>query len=320
VLLPYILQGHRMWRESKLRIFAIAPENLVNQLQTERKLKSYLDNLRIKAEIKVVPISIDDVKDIDQNRTVVIRNGLATPTGHSSVLSADLFRPSTNDSPDHAQDDAGKNNVQDDQGTSTPSRLRRSGSSFLQSIRPGSRRGSLSQRENEDELEERLQKTVAALENKNLSESVKVWTNDFSRRNSLGVIFETPSSGSTNASSAIGTSQENINKYGENSKESKKGRKVTFENPDNSKNDRDALRKKKALMRLDKRLKTAKRINEKIRAASSRAALVVLNLPLSRKTPGDEFIEYTETLTKDLSRVIMIRGNGDENVENFSVV
>ena len=44
VLLPYLLQRHRVWRECKLRIFAITPENLVDTTSTEERLKGSLQD------------------------------------------------------------------------------------------------------------------------------------------------------------------------------------------------------------------------------------------------------------------------------------
>lgn len=70
--------------------------------------------------------------------------------------------------------------------------------------------------------------------------------------------------------------------------------------------------------RLAERMKTASRMNTLFKRHSNNAALVVLNLPLSRKTPTEEFVKYTNVLTQGLPRVLMIRGNGNEHVNTFN--
>eukprot|EP00510_Aplanochytrium_minuta_P002942 CAMPEP_0184007866 /NCGR_PEP_ID=MMETSP0954-20121128/1610_1 /TAXON_ID=627963 /ORGANISM="Aplanochytrium sp, Strain PBS07" /LENGTH=1067 /DNA_ID=CAMNT_0026286821 /DNA_START=619 /DNA_END=3822 /DNA_ORIENTATION=+ len=341
VLLPYILQSHREWKECKMRIFAITPKDLVNQLKTEQTLRSYLENLRIEAEVKVVPVRIRDVKDIDQNRTVRIRNGVATPTGHASILSADLFRPNEVVEVDQIKVDLNDKRV----------KLR--SSSFLSNRKLSTSKSLEDKKILDEELEGRLAKTIAALGSTNASESVKVWTNEFARRNSLASPRSPKSNGLAHLFKVPSSEQplsprleENDNGDSLDTQEKRlpKQKTVSFhptvdasfhrlpeqENGDLSENVQDGGNLEDGFKevttatpstssRLCKRLETAIRINEKIKEASSNASLVVMNLPLSRKTPRDEFVAYTEALTEGLSRVIMVRGNGHENVENFSI-
>jgi len=55
-------------------------------------------------------------------------------------------------------------------------------------------------------------------------------------------------------------------------------------------------------------------LNQKIKEHSIGAGLIILNLPLSRNTPTLEFVKYTEQLTRDLPKVIMLRQSGAETI------
>ncbi|CDI97058.1 solute carrier family 12 [Echinococcus multilocularis] len=69
-----------------------------------------------------------------------------------------------------------------------------------------------------------------------------------------------------------------------------------------------------------RRLHSAKRLNELIVERSADAAAVLINLPALPKSPGSEFyyMEYVETLTDGLKRVILIRGSGREVITAFA--
>ncbi|KAM7542106.1 hypothetical protein Aperf_G00000005104 [Anoplocephala perfoliata] len=69
-----------------------------------------------------------------------------------------------------------------------------------------------------------------------------------------------------------------------------------------------------------RRLHSAKRLNELIVERSADAAAVLINLPALPKSPGSEFyyMEYVETLTDGLKRVILIRGTGREVITAFA--
>ncbi|VDK24740.1 unnamed protein product [Taenia asiatica] len=69
-----------------------------------------------------------------------------------------------------------------------------------------------------------------------------------------------------------------------------------------------------------RRLHSAKRLNELIVERSADAAAVLINLPALPKSAGSEFyyMEYVETLTDGLQRVILIRGSGREVITAFA--
>ncbi|KAL5968137.1 Solute carrier family 12 member 4 [Taenia solium] len=69
-----------------------------------------------------------------------------------------------------------------------------------------------------------------------------------------------------------------------------------------------------------RRLHSAKRLNELIVERSADAAAVLISLPALPKSAGSEFyyMEYVETLTDGLQRVILIRGSGREVITAFA--
>ena len=48
------------------------------------------------------------------------------------------------------------------------------------------------------------------------------------------------------------------------------------------------------------------------------ASLVVMSLPLKRAFPPCKFVNYTQTLTRGLQRVILVRGSGREVVTTYA--
>ena len=69
-------------------------------------------------------------------------------------------------------------------------------------------------------------------------------------------------------------------------------------------------------------LRAAKHLNnmicERSGDISTPTSLVVINLPLTRRLRPVTFVEYTETLTKGLHRVLLVRGTGSEFISSVS--
>ena len=63
---------------------------------------------------------------------------------------------------------------------------------------------------------------------------------------------------------------------------------------------------------------TGQRLNRLIREHSGGASLVVMSLPLKRAFPPCKFVNYTQTLTRGLQRVILVRGSGREVVTTYA--
>ena len=62
------------------------------------------------------------------------------------------------------------------------------------------------------------------------------------------------------------------------------------------------------------RMEHAIRLREKVMEHSSKAALVVMNLPRAKGVLPTDFMEYVEVLTEGLDNVLLIRGSGQEVV------
>ena len=288
VLLPYLMKRHRVWRECRLRLFAIAPKTFVDKAGTERRLKSFVESLRIEAEIHVIPVNVSDVRDIDENRTVVIKNGFKTPSGHASVLNAEIFAPPT----ETEQNQEGHHN--------STRKLFKKMSSFVRERKDSD--AEKPEVESIEELRRRLAPAARALEQQGVTSSTREWFDNFASRRSLSSVFE------------LSEYPSPIQETDESGGEQKDGQ-CRDESPKAREQKRTMSEE---MAKLESRLLTAGRLNELFCSHSSEAELVVLNLPLSRKTPTEEFIKYTETLTSKLPKVIMIRGNGNEHVHSFS--
>ena len=67
-------------------------------------------------------------------------------------------------------------------------------------------------------------------------------------------------------------------------------------------------------------LRAAKHLNNMIceRSGDTSTSLVVINLPLTRRLRPVTFVEYTETLTKGLRRVLLVRGTGSEFISSVA--
>ena len=285
MLLPYLMKQHKVWRDCRLRIFAIAPRTFVDQKSTETRLKSFIESLRIEAEFHLIPVNVSDVRDIDENRTVEMRNGLSAPSGHRSILNAEIFVPPSESSPAP---------VEHHKPLSASRKLLKKVSSLSKEYKDDAEK---SETESVEELRRRLTPAARALEGQDVSSSTKLWFDNFASRRSLSAVFDGYPSP--------------IKEQGDSEGEEKSP---------NGREDRTHTQKRtlsEEMAKVESRILTAGRLNELFCRHSSSAAMVVLNLPLSRKTPTQEFIRYTETLTSKLPRVIMIRGNGNEQVHSF---
>ena len=62
----------------------------------------------------------------------------------------------------------------------------------------------------------------------------------------------------------------------------------------------------------------AKRFNTELRRYSSKARLVVLNLPLMKAfRKHDDYFDYADHLSEGIKNVLFIRGSGDEVISTF---
>ncbi|GBG33039.1 Solute carrier family 12 member 2 [Hondaea fermentalgiana] len=380
VLLPYLLQRHRVWAGTKLRIFAIA-DDLVNFAASQANLRQHLQELRIEAEIEMIHVGASHARDVDQNRTVIARNAEQGRADQNCILSADMFKPLAE----------GEEMALGGAHSHLPHTSTLSGTSDAHMASPSKQRGpiplirSLSRRASLErghlpaggldgetgdavdlarvgEIAQHIrdssgQETQRWIQGKYGSGPSPALQSLFAPMNNIqeedGTSISEPTTGNSvdemeRVEEASATpapvppvreieseekhtgpeddvqSPSRTTSCGRSEAGAPRGPMSNLEDPFRpelypSYQRREIILASKSadLQRLAKRLRTATYLNEKIREHSSSADLVVLNLPLSRNTPTQEFIKYTEALTQGLPRVIMLRGHGSEHVASL---
>ena len=76
ILLGYLLQQHKAWRKSRLRIRALATESDHDSLQMERDLQIFLKLLRIEADVAVLDMLDGDIAASTYERTLAMEQRL----------------------------------------------------------------------------------------------------------------------------------------------------------------------------------------------------------------------------------------------------
>ena len=69
MLLPFLLRQHKTWRNTKLRLFAIAQLE-DNNVQMKTDLEKFLYQLRIDAEVHVIEMPNSDISEYTYERTL----------------------------------------------------------------------------------------------------------------------------------------------------------------------------------------------------------------------------------------------------------
>ncbi|CAK8993144.1 Cation-chloride cotransporter 1 (OsCCC1) (Potassium-chloride cotransporter 1) [Durusdinium trenchii] len=372
VLLPFLLQRHKVWANCELRIFAIA-DDLVDFSVSSQRLQKHLDHLRITAEIKMIHVGASHARDVDQNRTVLIRGpyNKKAPDANS-ILSSDMFQPLVANSPQAVAPTTGPvathlGDEPQDGAPGTASQANTPGkrtSTFLRSLSrrnsADGRRSSLDGRKSSDaatvpqkltgEQETKVAEIAQHIKNSSGQDTQRWIQNKYAPGGaapspSLQSLFAQPMEGIGENVHEEEEEEELILEHDssiaadegvELQEASARGSTVAqvqtplrdtngdLEHPYEpeklmSHQYRERLLEQKATdtVRLTKRLATAEYLNKKIRENSSGASLVVVNLMLSRTTPTDEFVKYTDQLTDGLARVIMLRGAGTEAVHSL---
>jgi len=337
VLLPYLLQRHRVWSHTKLRIFAVG-DDLIDFKGTKTVLENHLQSLRIQAEVEMVPIAASHARDVDQNRTVVIKNmEEENKGGKNGILDAGMFQPLTGDG----------TVVVEPEASSRSSRLIRHLSRRASSSNAGDRRGSIDKGDSEVDLAKVGQ--IAQFIKESSGEETQKWIAgrygsgpapalsglfspmDFiAEEEEVTIDVPGPSPSLAIASTVFDPPQAPQPASAKAEKSLRAARlepshdtghiEVAF-SPETSPSFRyrqeKLQRKSSNAARQSKRMDTATYLNKKVLEKSKDADLIVLNLPLSRSTPTEEFVQYTELLTNGLERVIMLRGYGVESVSSI---
>ncbi|WP_369335391.1 hypothetical protein, partial [Halostella sp. PRR32] len=69
MLLPFLLRQHKTWRNTTVRLFAIAQLE-DNNVQMKDDLQKFLYQLRIEAEVYVIEMPDSDISDYTYERTL----------------------------------------------------------------------------------------------------------------------------------------------------------------------------------------------------------------------------------------------------------
>eukprot|EP00545_Synedropsis_sp_CCMP1620_P004676 CAMPEP_0119018298 /NCGR_PEP_ID=MMETSP1176-20130426/18998_1 /TAXON_ID=265551 /ORGANISM="Synedropsis recta cf, Strain CCMP1620" /LENGTH=848 /DNA_ID=CAMNT_0006972259 /DNA_START=261 /DNA_END=2807 /DNA_ORIENTATION=- len=73
-----------------------------------------------------------------------------------------------------------------------------------------------------------------------------------------------------------------------------------------------------SMMQRNERLRTARAFNHALKQFSSRASLVVTNLPLVRsEEPADEFFDYVDAMSDGVKNMLFVRGSGIEVITTY---
>ncbi|MGH0116122.1 UNVERIFIED_CONTAM: hypothetical protein FKN15_074763 [Acipenser sinensis] len=71
MLLPFLLQQHKVWRKCKMRIFTVAQLD-DNSIQMKKDLQMFLYHLRLNAEVEVVEMHESDISAFTYEKTLVM--------------------------------------------------------------------------------------------------------------------------------------------------------------------------------------------------------------------------------------------------------
>ncbi|KAI2653754.1 Solute carrier family 12 member 7 [Labeo rohita] len=71
MLLPFLLQQHKVWRKCKMRIFTVAQLD-DNSIQMKKDLQMFLYHLRLNAEVEVVEMHDSDISAFTYEKTLVM--------------------------------------------------------------------------------------------------------------------------------------------------------------------------------------------------------------------------------------------------------
>ncbi|MGH0135854.1 UNVERIFIED_CONTAM: hypothetical protein FKN15_023392, partial [Acipenser sinensis] len=71
MLLPFLLQQHKVWRKCKMRIFTVA-QMVDNSIQMKKDLQMFLYHLRLNAEVEVVEMHESDISAFTYEKTLVM--------------------------------------------------------------------------------------------------------------------------------------------------------------------------------------------------------------------------------------------------------
>ncbi|VDP36932.1 unnamed protein product [Schistosoma curassoni] len=328
LLTSYLLMRNRVWRKCHLRIFVVATEDddIVN---LKKDMTKFMYDLRINASVEVVAMSTADISAYVTQRTASIeqRRALLMQMKISNVearcdpqLIVDQHRKPS--SVDINPTDIIKSNCSIDSHKLLPAISATSTESSDQSPDHATNvtNTSSSDSASKEDTKPSNMKPDTESNNNSISNHSHHCTVSFATGSSVAV---SESDKSTNPKENDTNSELNrgINEF-------------TF-SPSNpltklvQKAAKEAGSKEEHLLnkahpgkitRTQRRLHCAVRLNELLRTHSSESDLVIVNMPGPSRTLGSEYyyMDYIETLTDGLSRILLVRGTGREVITAFS--
>uniref|UniRef100_A0A5K4F357 Solute carrier family 12 member 6 n=2 Tax=Schistosoma mansoni TaxID=6183 RepID=A0A5K4F357_SCHMA len=328
LLTSYLLMRNRVWRKCHLRIFVVATEedDIVN---LKKDMTKFLYDLRINASVEVVAMSTADISayvaqrtaSIEQRRALLMQMKISTVEARCDPqLIVDQHRKPS--SADINPADIVKSNCSIDSHKLLPAISATSTESSDQSPDHATNvtNTSSSDSASKEDTKPSNLKPDTESNDKPISNHSHHCTVSFATGSNVAV---SESDKSTNPKENDANSELNrgINEF-------------TF-SPSNpltklvQKAAREAGSKEEYLLnkahpgritRTQRRLHCAVRLNELLRTHSSESDLVIVNMPGPSRTLGSEYyyMDYIETLTDGLSRILLVRGTGREVITAFS--
>ncbi|CAH8678104.1 unnamed protein product [Schistosoma rodhaini] len=328
LLTSYLLMRNRVWRKCHLRIFVVATEedDIVN---LKKDMTKFLYDLRINASVEVVAMSTADISayvaqrtaSIEQRRALLMQMKISTVEARCDPqLIVDQHRKPS--SADINPADIVKSNCSIDSHKLLPAISATSTESSDQSPDHATNvtNTSSSDSASKEDTKPSNLKPDTESNDKPISNHSHHCTVSFATGSNVAV---SESDKSTNPKENDANSELNrgINEF-------------TF-SPSNpltklvQKAAREAGSKEEHLLnkahpgritRTQRRLHCAVRLNELLRTHSSESDLVIVNMPGPSRTLGSEYyyMDYIETLTDGLPRILLVRGTGREVITAFS--
>ncbi|CAH8652259.1 unnamed protein product [Heterobilharzia americana] len=339
LLTSYLLMRNRVWRKCHLRVFVVANED-DDTVNLKKDMTKFMYDLRIHASVDVVAMSTADISayvaqrtaSIEQRRALLMQMKISTVQArcdpqlivdqHRKPSSAEIFQSdiiksncsaeshkllpaisvtsteSSDQSPDHetnitnisSNDSASKTCVKPNLKSDTESNNKSVSNHSHQCTVSFATGSVMTVNENDKSTNLEANDDVQAEINRDLNEFT------FSPSYPLTKLAQKA------AKEATDTNHNNNDKMGP------KG-----ETPSNKMHSGK-------MSKTQRRLHCAVRLNELLRDYSSESALVIVNMPGPSRTMGSEYyyMDYIETLTDGLSRILLVRGTGREVITAFS--
>ncbi|VDD80511.1 unnamed protein product [Mesocestoides corti] len=334
LLIAYLLLRNRVWCKCRLRVFVVTGEP-DTQGVLKKVMTRFVYDLRISAEVEIVEMSKTDISAYAAQRTVAAdqRRELLKELKVQEVAAKSDLQTVIDEHYVGVRDSC---LAADGDATAAPPKTSKKTSIFKAFISgpPQDTPNFISsneRRESKGKGDSHLLSPLAALKKQHPATKDEELTSTAEAEknmNQLSVTFDDGSEGlRKSACEEDGLSSPSPSEN--NASVNQRLNEFTFSpgalrpgfasgEEDLNQNDAQAIHDKKRSS--PRRLHSAKRLNELIVERSAEAAAVLINLPALPKSQGSEFyyMEYVETLTDGLKRIILIRGSGREVITAFA--